>query len=145
MNPLVHFLLSPFVLDRLRSIRTLLAVSKISLDAIAAERPFLPVPLLVFDHFCLASARQEILGLFPLSAYPTSGSDVRYDTPLHVLTHSGMRSQAHSIARPQTLGMLLWISFYIPIFPFLIHTWTSCLHYTNARRLLSIRSVSRLI
>ena len=42
---------------RLRSIRTLLAVGKISFDAIATERPFLPVPLLVFNHFCLASVR----------------------------------------------------------------------------------------
>lgn len=39
------------------------------------------------------------------------------------------------------LGMLLWLSFYIPILPFRIHTWTSYLPYTIQRATLTLDQV----
>ena len=130
--PFRAFSLSPFALDTSRSIRTLHGVSEFFFDAIAAERPILPVPPLVFDPLCLALARQGTLELFPLcvpylkilrslvtpctfSAFLECNPNL---TPLHVLGCLGCCVGFLSIS----------ISF-----SFRIRAWTSSLRYTTQR------------
>ena len=143
--PFGAFSLSPFALDTSRSIRTLLGVSEFFFDAIAAERPILPVPPLAFNPLCLALARQGTLELFPLcvpylkilrslvtpctfSAFRECNPNL---TPLHVLgclgCCVGFLSISMSFHFESARGLPLYVT------------------PPNTRDLLSMKSVSLLI